>query len=97
MQAQDRVRFDDATYGLELGTVLRVSLVGYVVVRWDSDGSEGVFTPSMAADRLTVVTGDAALHRHDWLELDICRRCLVRWSSERMDEPCYQIHPDGVR
>lgn len=96
MQAGDRVRWE-GELGPMLGSVTKVSPMGYTHVQFDR-GAHTTFSPMSAAAQLTVVTGDDALHRHDWdLDDDICRRCLVRWSEERMDEPCYQLHPDGIR
>ena len=96
MQAGDRVRWE-GELGPMLGTVTKVSPMGYVVIQFD-DASTTHYSPARAAAALTVVTGDDALHRHAWhQEQDICTRCLVRWAPERMDEPCYQLHPDGVR
>ena len=98
MKATDRVRmFDVALNHAVLGTVLRVSPAGYVVVQWDDVDGEAYFSPKTAESNFEVVTGDAALPRHDWTDGDLCCRCLVAYGAERADEPCHGQYPDGAR
>ncbi len=88
MTAGDRVRFMDPVYGAEIGTVEHVSPAGYVRIVWDSDGMIGTFSPVLAADVLTVLTGDDALPRHAWNDADICGRCKVSYTDDRAEGPC---------
>jgi hypothetical protein len=87
---RDRVSFSEvrgAVKVLNLGTVVRVSINGYLHIEWD-DHSEGWFSPAMAASSLRLAQGDDALPRHLWI-FDVPVRLSQGWEGPlpTLDEP----------
>lgn len=81
-----------------VGTVTRISQLGYVRVVWDEPyvNPESYFSPLAASESLLVVTGDDALPRHDWdCEKDCtdppCRRCGVIQTDANEHDACLAL------
>lgn len=78
-----------------VGTITKISQAGYTYVTWDEPTTYPVshFSPYTASRELKIVTGDDALHRHDWdCEKDIkdppCLRCGVIQTNDNENGPC---------
>lgn len=76
-----------------IGTIIRISLVGYVQIAWDRDFPVSHFTPATASISLLVVEGDDALSRHDWdCQKDLvnppCLRCRIIQTDANEHEAC---------
>ena len=88
-----RVQFieDNDTHKGALGTVTKLTPVGYTHVEWD-DGTCGDWSPRMVPYCLRICEGDDALPRHQWKLVtdDIwrCEKCGVEQTDENEFGAC---------
>lgn len=98
VKEQGRVRFvEDGSRWPFLGTVVKVSPMGYVSVRWDEQAyAIARFGPRSAAKQLVVVIGEEARPRHAWdqkghRDEPRCAVCGVEQTEANWLEACDEV------